>query len=427
MPEQENLPWKRNLVSMWLSQLLVMSGFCAAMPFIPLFLRDQFGMASEGERGLYTSMFYFFGVAGYAIFIPIWGTLSDRFGVKPMLLRGTFVTAFIFPLMGMVTQPWMLIALRFISAACAGTTAASQTLLVKTTPENRQGFALGVLSTAIWGGAMLGNVLGGLVVHYYGYQHTFNVCGITYFLAGILVLFCRDAKRFRPEPLPDNPRAAEFQHYRRRKARRFGFTLGVWMMLVLFLLMGFVRNFEAPFMALMVEHINGPDKAAYWTGIISAFASVGALFSGFVLGYLADFVKPYWLIVPACLISAVALVFQGCTDNLLVFGTARTLMYFAAGALPTVMQKLLSGATPSRKRGSVFGFSSTAQNLGTMLAALLSGWAIFSWGTPGVFYAAAALSLLLIPASILTVRRTMSQPYFIAHAAEGKRSWRKRS
>ena len=39
---------------------------------------------------------------------------------------------------------------------------------------------------------MLGNVLGGLVVSYFGYEKTFWFCGILYFAAGIFVIFARD-------------------------------------------------------------------------------------------------------------------------------------------------------------------------------------------------------------------------------------------
>ena len=39
--------WIRNMILMWISQLLVMSGFDAAMPFIPQLLRDNFGMIDE--------------------------------------------------------------------------------------------------------------------------------------------------------------------------------------------------------------------------------------------------------------------------------------------------------------------------------------------------------------------------------------------
>ena len=164
--------WKRNLVLLLISQILVLAGFTAAMPFIPLFLRDHMKIASEVNRGLYMSMFTFFGTFGYALFCPIWGSLSDKYGVKIMLLRGTFVTAFLFPLMGYCSQPWMLITLRFLTAACAGTTAASHILIAKNTPEDKQGFAQGVLSTSVFCGSMLGNVLGGFIVHYFGYLFT---------------------------------------------------------------------------------------------------------------------------------------------------------------------------------------------------------------------------------------------------------------
>lgn len=412
MASSDTLHWKRNLVLMWLSQLLILSGFAAVMPFIPLFLKDQLGIIAEGERGIYMSMFYFFGVLGYAMFCPIWGSLADRFGVRPMLLRGTFVTAFIFPLMGYVTSAWMLIALRFLSAACAGTTAAAQTLIVKNTPEDKQGFALGTLSTAIWGGTMLGNVIGGVVVHYYGYKFTFIACGVMYFIAGIFVLFAKDD--FKPEKSTASPYVEKIRHYRRSPLPAF--TVGVWLMFVLFIFLGFVRYFEIPYMAMMVEIIDGPANAAYWTGIISAFVAVGALLSGVVTGYLADKVRPSLLIIPSLLISAVTLVLQACSHNLWVFGGSRTLMYFAAGGLIPVFQKILSGATPKRKRGAVFGWASTAQNVGIMLSTVFAGWVIFAFGTRGVFYTTAILTIVFLPVALWIVRRTMLQPFYVAHA-----------
>ena len=70
--------WKLNVVMMVLSQILVMSGFCAAMPFVPLYLKEGLGIASEGDRGLYLSIFSFAGMLAYGIFNPVWGALSDR-------------------------------------------------------------------------------------------------------------------------------------------------------------------------------------------------------------------------------------------------------------------------------------------------------------------------------------------------------------
>lgn len=415
--KSDTLHWKRNLILMWISQLFILSGFAAVMPFIPLFLKDQLGIVDEGARGIYMSMFYFFGYLAYAVFNPIWGSLADRFGVRPMLLRGTFVTAFIFPLMGYVTTAWMLIVLRFLSAACAGTTAAAQTLIVKNTPEDKQGFALGVLSTAIWGGTMLGNVFGGIVVHYYGYKFTFITCGIMYLLAGFLVLFAKDD--YKPEKSTASPFVEKIRHYRHSPLPAF--TIGVWLMLVLFMFMGFVRNFEIPYMAMMVELIDGASNAAYWTGIISAFVAVGAFLSGIVIGYLSDKVRPSLLIIPALIISVITLILQTYSSNLWVFGISRTVMYFAAGGLIPVFQKILSGLTPKRKRGAVFGWASTAQNVGIMLSTVFAGWTIYAFGTRGVFFTTAILTIVFMPVALWIVKRAMLQPFYIAH---GSKQWK---
>ena len=53
--------WVRNMILMWISQLLVMSGFDAAMPFIPQLLRDNFGMIDEHSRGVCVAIFTFAG------------------------------------------------------------------------------------------------------------------------------------------------------------------------------------------------------------------------------------------------------------------------------------------------------------------------------------------------------------------------------
>ena len=403
METDVNRHWKWNLFLMWSSQLLVLAGFAAVMPFIPLFLKDELNIADEGLRGVWMSAFYFFGTLGYAVFCPIWGALSDRWGVKPMLLRGTFGTALIFPLMAYSGNPWMLTFLRFVSAACAGTTAASQTLLVKNTPENRQGFALGVLSTAIWGGTMLGNVIGGIVVHYYGYEFTFIACGAMYFLAGFIVLLAHE----------------DFQPVIKSKALRSNFriempnfTNAVWMLLGLMLLTGFVRYFEVPYLAMIVELITGAEKAAYWTGIVSAFVAVGALLSGIITGYLSDKVKPLYILIPTFIISAVTIFIQAFSNDLWVFCISRTLMYLAAGGAFSVLQKLLSAATPKRKRGKVFGFSTTASNTGVMLSTLVAGGVIYTSGVRGVFIAAGIMTLLLIPCYTTVISRIMRQKYF---------------
>ena len=412
--------WKRNVAMMCLSQTLVMAGFAAAMPFVPLYMKDHLGLADVSVRGVYVSLFNFFGMLAYGVFNPIWGTLSDRFGVKPMLLRGTFLTAVFFPMMAYVTNAWSLIALRFVTAACAGTTAASQTLLVKNTPEDKQGFALGMMTTAFWTGATLGNVLGGVVVHFYGYEKTFWFCGILYFVAGIFVLFAKD------DYIPAKAAAQMQTHVKAvhcRPAYLPGFTVGVWLLMLLTLLFGLAGSLESGYLAMLVELIDGHRDAAFWTGIISAAVAVGSMLSGAIVGMLADRIPPLRMQIPIMLLTSLMLLVQALSNNLWLLGISRTLMYFVFGGSGAIMMKLLSNTTPKRKRGAVFGYRSTAHNLGCMIAAGLGGGLVYLTGTVrSTFYAAAAATLLLIPVMTAIVRRAMRQPFYIAHSPFGKQN-----
>jgi len=388
--------WKVNLAMLWLSQVLVMCGYCAAMPFIPLFIQDKFGLISDSARGPVVAAFTFAGSLGYAIFCPLWGWLSDRWGVKPMLFRGTFLTAIICPVMMICAAPWQLVFTRFVMASCAGTTAASQILVVKNTPDNHQGFALGVLSTAYWSGAMLGNVLGGLAVHYYGYNVAFILCGLTYAIAGIGIFFCHEQK----STLIDRKKTVQSE---KTGSRWEAFTPSVNAVLLLFTLFSVVRNFEIPYLAMLVEDISGHDLAAKHTGVVSAFVALGAFLSGLVIGKLADKTKPLILLIPSLVCSTICLLLQAFTESIWVLGTARTMMYFIGGALMPVLEKLLSKITPALHRGAVFGVKSTASSMGVMFSTVASGIAINYVGVRGVFHGAAISTFLFIPLCIYMV------------------------
>ena len=391
--------WKMNLAMLWISQLIILAGFQALGPFIPLYMEEGLGVVTEKDQAVYVAMFHFFGTLAYCIFNPIWGRLSDRFGAKLMLLRGTFVTAFLFPIMGYVKSPEMFIFLRFLTAACAGTTAISNMMIVRNTPNERQGFALGLLATAIWGGSMLGNVCCGLIIHYLGYRESFWICGIMYFLAGFAVLFTRDdAVKYIP---PKEKKSFSW------KAIFPQLSKEIWIILVLFIMIGFIRYFEIPYIAMKIKGITGLETAEYWTGIISAFVYLGAVISGAGIGYLSDRFPAKKLLIPIFLFSILGLLMQGYANDLWMFGIGRVLLYLAAGGLPSVIQKMLSQITPQEKRGSAFGLSSTFNGVGIMLATCASSATIYVMGCNGVFYVAAALFLIAMPFSLFCINKAI--------------------
>jgi MFS family permease len=393
--------WQRNLICMWANQLLVCLGFSAAFSFIPLYIGSgNFGALSEAEVAYWTSHFAFFGMLAYAVFTPLWGVLGDRWGVKLMLYRGSFVTALIYPFLGLTHDLHVLMALRFATGALSGTTVAAQMLIVKTTPNDRQGYALGVLGTAIWGGYMIGEMLGGTVAHFFGFRAAFFLCGALFFTSGLFVIFARDSER----SIDVRVGAGGRPGFRERRGNiRWLFAPAILMMLFLFLLSGLVQRFNAPYTPMMVKRIAGADKAALWTGLIGMFAAGGSMISGVVLGTLSDKHAEWKLTTPMQLLSAAMLFFASGAKTLFGFGFCHAANSFAVGGLHAVFQKVTSGLVDRSRRGTVLGFATTLYNVGYMLATLLSGWVIARFGLSWGYRSASMLMLVLAATSCVVI------------------------
>ena len=176
--------------------------------------------------------------------------------------------------------------------------------------------------------------------------------------------------------------------------------------------MGMVRNIEVPFIAFKIKDLAGEAEAAYWTGIVSAFVACSAVISGLWVGYLSDRYPPIKILIPVIVLSIIALLMQGIADNLVIFTIGRSLLYGAAGGLHPILQKILSGITPKRKRGSVFGFSTCLNSVGVMIASLLGGWIYAKVTVNAIFYFTALAYLISLPIVIRGIRAAVKRPVF---------------
>ncbi len=385
------IDWKRNLTFIWISQILAMAGFAGITPFIPLFFRDHYHLLDQKECGLWISALTFFGFFSFCLSAPIWGILADKYGRKLMLLRSYYVTSLLFPLLFFAPNVIWFIAIRFVVSAFSGTVTAAQTLVATNTPEDKQGFALGTLSTAIWSGNMLGFLGGALVVNSFGYFWAFVICGLSFLSGGILVhVFVRE-NFTRPLPSAETEKKPGFF------ASWQGYSWGIWTLLILFVVMGMARRLDEPYLAILVEKVGGTANAIKYTGWICALAALGGLFSGILIGKLCDRYSPTKIALPATILAACTMVFQAYAVNVFMLGSARFFHFFAAGGLEPAFQTLLSRISPPEKRGTLFGIASSLRMFGILLAAILGGGVIFLAGINAVFLTSGVLFLLLIP------------------------------
>jgi DHA1 family multidrug resistance protein-like MFS transporter len=185
---------KRNLFILTFVLFVVMLGYGIIIPILPFYIANM--DAGGTELGLL--------VASYAvmrlIFSPIWGSLSDRVGRKPILIIGILGYAIAMVWFGLATQLWMLFAARILSGILSSaTTPTTMAYIGDSTLEKDRGGGMGMLGAAGGIGTILGPALGGLLAG--------ESLSIPFFIAaGMSILALLLAWFFLPESLPKGNR-----------------------------------------------------------------------------------------------------------------------------------------------------------------------------------------------------------------------------
>lgn len=279
---RSDISWKRNLYALWIGQLFTIIGFSLRTPFLPFFLEDL-GADSFSSQALWTGVISAGGAAVMAIAAPIWGIVADRYGRKPMVLRAMFAGSCTICLMSLAASPWHLLILRFIEGAFTGTVAAATTLVASTTPKPRMGFALGMMQTAVFSGAAVGPLFGGLLADVIGYRESFLVAGSMLFIGGIIVTLLVHEDFTLPQRGQDNEATAG-------PGLRILLFSGamIGMVAVMFALRTSTTAIQ-PIMPLYVEKLTSAGSSvATLSGITLGIAGVTSAIAAIMLGRLAD-------------------------------------------------------------------------------------------------------------------------------------------
>ncbi|MBQ7178306.1 MAG: MFS transporter [Victivallales bacterium] len=408
--------WKKNLIVLSLSQFMAMAGFGCCMPFIPLLLKNNLHVDNESMRGVYVSLYYMTGMIGLTIAYPIWGMLADRFGRKIMVLRASYIAGLLYPLLSLAPNFWCLLSIRAFTSLFSGTVNPAQTLLLTSIPKERHGLALGMMSTAIWSGDMAGYLLGGVMVDHFGYTVAFFSCGAVYILSGLLVhVFAEE--HFTPPTVEElQAKAAK----RKKPSLRSLMSPGVGWLLLLFLLMGISRRIESPFVAMIVEKINGPEKAATITGITSTFAALGGIVAGLLIGRLTTKYSAKSLLLPVILSSGIFAISQALSVNITMLWITRFLTFMAAGCLQPVLQMMITSITDPAKHGAYLGWTASLNSGGGILCSFISAPLAWFVGVRGIFVASGVILLIMIPMLIPAMKAYQKGQEIMAAKADSE-------
>lgn len=382
------LDWRQNLAAIWLSQFFSIMGFSFALPFAPYYIQEL-GITDPVALKLWVSVFAAATPLSLAIVQPLWGIAADRYGRRRMLMRANLAGCGVLLMMAGVHSVEALVALRLLQGVFTGTVTAAQTMVAASTPNHRNGLALGALSAAIFSGTMAGAFFGGWYAHAFGYRATFMAAAGIIFLASVVVmLFTRED--FTPPEGPTFAGAAAQLSW-----RNLGTSLPI---LALIAIMAGTRQFDMAMMPLLVQDIHGKvDGVSRLTGTLFAVASIGGLLAGPVFGHLADRASPARIARMCAVGGAIMMIPQGLAHVFLTLVPARFGMMFFAGGLDPVFQIWLAKVTPAERQGLAFGWSATARSLGWFIAPLISGLVAATFGLRSVYFVNSALFLMLIP------------------------------
>ena len=352
---------RRNLFILAFSLLVVMLGFGMVIPVFP-FLIEELG-ASGSALGLLVAT----AALTEFLFGPIWGSISDRVGRKPILMIGMFGYALAMFLFGIANQIWMLIAFRALSGVLSSATITTTMAYIgDSTSEKARGGGMGLLGAVAGAGTVIGPGIGGLLAG--GSLKTpFFVSSALALLSVLLVAFLL------PESLP---RQARVTHGQKVKLVRFNelwraLTGPIGMLLLIAFLATFgTSNFEAIFGLYMLNKLDyGPEQVG---GILTLVGAIALIGRGLLTGFVTDRWGEPTVIKTSLLVGAVGFI-------LLLLANTYVAVLFTTGIFTcsiTFLRPSIHSLTSKRTnvgQGASMGLSNSFVSLGRVLGPLYAG------------------------------------------------------
>lgn len=377
--------WKQNLISLWVVQVVSQMSYSLALPFLAFFVREM-GVNDGNEVKFWVGLLSMAPGLTMAIFAPIWGRISDKYGRKLMVLRSQYASAVLLTLMGLAPTPFWLLIARITQGMVTGTVIASSTFVAANTPEDKMGRALGFLSSANFIGVSLGPAVGGFLAASLGYRQTFWISGgLTLLTALACTVLLKEPGFSRAE------RRHSISAVGSGDVRHLPFTfkdalLVAGYILALLFLYCFSGTIFGPFLALHLEKIYGTQGILFVTGLVNMLFSVASALAGMTLPRYAERIGKArfstWMLTGAVAVLILIILIPGFWP----FAILYVLYGFMVGAIEPTMTAILAERVDSNHRGALFGYNALVYNLGWFIAPLAGSFVSIRWQIPTIFW-----------------------------------------
>jgi MFS family permease len=377
--------WMRNMIICLAGSFTTIVAMTLLLPFLPLYV-EELGVTDKAAIVQWSGIAYGATFFAAAFVAPIWGRLGDIYGRKLMLVRASLGMTVAIGLMGMAGNVWELVALRLFTGLAGGYASGSMVLVATQTPKHRVAWALGMVSSGIMAGNLVGPLIGGVLPQIIGIRGTFIAAGGVIFLTFLATTFL----------IKEEKSAA------RKKAAK---ASGGWasisdkrpvvaMLATGMLLMLANMSIEPIITVYVADLVDNPARITIVSGVVMSVAALGSVLSASRLGKLADRIGHWPVISGALAIAALLLIPQAFVTNAWQLIGLRFLMGVALGGLLPCIAAVIRHNVPDAAAGGILGLSTSSQFVGQVVGPVLGGFVGGHIGMRSVFLGTCVLLAL---------------------------------
>ncbi len=386
-----------SFVVLLVSQLAATMGFTFVLPFMPIYVQSL-GVENPGSAAAWAGVINSSTAITMALVAPLWGRLGDRVGLKPMLLRATVAGSIVIGLMGLVGNPWQLLALKTLQGCLTGTVAAATVLVSATAPAKRAGARLGTLQMVIFLAAAAGPFFGGAFADLVGIRASFGVTAALLAASAFLISIWVKEERYSGETEEEGPVEAEGPLPYRKLAPS---------LLALFVVQLTIMSAAPALPGFLSTLLDEPVRVATLAGWVIATGAVAASAGSLVGGKLAARFGARKVIIWTLLLAGISAFPQAEVDSVTMLWALRLLTGLFVGTAIPVANLAIRGSVHSGRQGEAFGVAGTATSAGNAVGPLAGGLLASSFGFGAPFLVPAvclvAVSAIIWGAPLLAV------------------------
>jgi DHA1 family tetracycline resistance protein-like MFS transporter len=398
---------KKALFVIFLVIFIDLLGFGIIIPVLPFFSENILQM-SKTEIGLLTGIYSLMQF----VFTPVWGSLSDVYGRKPILKMSLTGNVIAYTLMALVfTNVIPSVALLFIARAFAGffsanLSAAQAVVSDVTTPEDRSK-GMGIIGAAFGLGFVFGPALGGFLSYYFGYGVPL-IFSAAFSLMALIV--CISIFK---ETLPEDLRLINKNKFNIRDVKIINLKavndvikhkdVGIYVIIFFFITFSFANifgNFQ-----YFLERKDGLGMNEEQTGFLLSFLGIiAAIVQSSLIKPFKKFIGEEKSVMFGNVLVAIGLFLIPFSTSVWILLGVLTILAFGNGLNNAMALGLISRNVSRQDQGGVLGINQSLSSLARFLGPLWGGFIYDRLGYHSPFISGSLFMIIITVISLYVLR-----------------------